>query len=248
MIPRSTFAGRASLPRLTVVLALCWALFGGCREARSTSEEDFVIARQQMIDRQLKGRDISNPAVLAAMQQVPRHRFVPQRYQSEAYGDHPLPIGEGQTISQPYIVALMTQLLEPEAGQRVLEIGTGSGYHAAVMSRVVGRVYSIEIVEPLGRRAAQVLKDLAYDNVEVRLGDGYGGWPEQAPFDAIILTAAPPRVPEPLIEQLKLGGRMILPLGDWHQELLVLTRTEDGYQRRTVTPVRFVPMTGRVQE
>lgn len=211
-------------------------------------EEEFRIARQQMIDSQLRRRGIDDPAVLAAMDEVPRHHFVPSAHQQDSYGDHPLPIGEGQTISQPYVVALMVQLLEPTGRERVLEVGTGSGYHAAVLSRTVSAVFSIEIVEPLGQRATSVLEQLGYDNVHLRIGDGYEGWPEQAPFDAILLTAAPPRVPEPLLEQLVVGGRMVLPLGDHDQELLVLTRTEDGFERRMVAPVRFVPMTGRVQE
>jgi protein-L-isoaspartate(D-aspartate) O-methyltransferase len=221
----------------------------GAADQRAFSvEEDFRIARQQMIDTQLRRRGIDDPAVLAAMDEVPRHRFVPQAYVDDSYGDHPLPIGEGQTISQPYVVALMVQLLKPTGRERVLEVGTGSGYHAAVLSRTVSEVFSIEIVEPLGRRAAAVLEQLGYQNVHLRIGDGYEGWPEEAPFDAILLTAAPPRIPEPLLEQLAVGGRMVLPLGDFDQQLLVLTRTEDGFERQTVAPVRFVPMTGRVQE
>ncbi|MCB1033305.1 MAG: protein-L-isoaspartate(D-aspartate) O-methyltransferase, partial [Acidobacteria bacterium] len=156
-----------------------------------------------MIDDQLRRRGIDDPKVLAAVAEVPRHRFVPTEYRAEAYGDHPLPIGRGQTISQPYIVALMAQVLEARPGQRVLEIGTGSGYHSAVLSRVAKKVYSIEINDQLARTARRTLASLGYDNVEVRTGDGYLGWPEEAPFDAIILTAAPPEVPKALIDQLK---------------------------------------------
>ena len=206
------------------------------------------MARQEMIDDQLRRRGIDDPKVLAAVAEVPRHRFVPTEYRAEAYGDHPLPIGRGQTISQPYIVALMAQVLEARPGQRVLEIGTGSGYNAAVLSKLFDRVYSIEIVEPLGRRAAATLAELGYDNVEVRIGDGYAGWPEEAPFDAVILTAAPPEVPDALLGQVAMGGRLVAPLGVEEQKLVVLTRTPRGWQRREILPVRFVPMTGRVSE
>ena len=200
-----------------------------------------------MIEEQIKARGVSQPEVLAAMEEVPRHRFVPEGYRDEAYADHPLPIGSGQTISQPYIVALMTELLELDGDDRVLEIGTGSGYHAAVLSRVAGEVYTIEILDGLGHRARGVLEDLDYENVEVRIGDGYRGWPEKAPFDGIILTAAPPKIPEPLLEQLKVGGKLVVPVGAFVQDLKVVTRTEDGYETRNVAPVRFVPMTGEVQ-
>ena len=203
--------------------------------------------RQSMVERHMRRRGISSPTVLAAMGEVPRHRFVPEGYRAEAYGDHPLPIGLGQTISQPYIVALMTELLEPGRDQRVLEIGTGSGYQAAVLARVFKEVYSIEIVDELAQRAHETLKELGYDSVHVRSGDGYDGWPEQAPFDAVLLTAAPPRIPTPLLDQLRPGGKMVLPVGEVTQDLLVLTKTDDGFERRVVAPVRFVPMTGKAQ-
>lgn len=205
-------------------------------------------ARSEMVEQQLARRGVANPRVLAAMGEVPRHRFVPDNLQGEAYQDHPLPIGYDQTISQPYIVALMAELLDPKGDERVLEIGTGSGYHAAVLSRVVEEVYSIEIVEELGRRASRVLADLGYDNIHSRIGDGYRGWQEAAPFDAIILTAAPTRVPEPLVAQLRVGGRLVLPLGETSQNLQVLTKTEAGFERQVIAPVRFVPMTGEVLE
>jgi protein-L-isoaspartate(D-aspartate) O-methyltransferase len=182
------------------------------------------------------------------MEEVPRHLFVPAAERGEAYADHPLPIGRGQTISQPYIVALMTELLAVSRHSKVLEIGTGSGYHAAVLSRVAGAVYTMEIVPSLGEEAGGTLAELGYANVHVRVGDGYQGWPEEAPFDAILLTAAPARIPEPLLAQLKPGGRMVLPLGTVQQELLVLTKRPDGtVETRNVLPVRFVPMTGEAE-
>ena len=201
-----------------------------------------------MVEEQVKARDFKDAAVLAAMEAVPRHLFVPAGERGEAYADHPLPIGGGQTISQPYIVALMTELLGVGRQGKVLEIGTGSGYHAAVLSRVVGAVYSMEIVPSLGEEARGTLARLGYGNVHVRVGDGYKGWPEEAPFDAILLTAAPPSIPAPLLAQLKPGGRMVLPLGTVVQELLVLTKRPDGtVETRNVLPVRFVPMTGEAQ-
>lgn len=200
-----------------------------------------------MIEKQIRARGVTQPEVLKAMEEVPRHRFVPESYRAEAYRDDPLPIGWGQTISQPYIVALMTELLELDGDDRVLEIGTGSGYHAAILSRVAGQVYSIEIIDELADQAASTLRDLGYDNVTVRAGDGYQGWSEEAPFDGIILTAAPPKVPKPLLEQLKVGGRMVVPVGSFFQDLKVITRTKDGYETRNVAPVRFLPMTGEAQ-
>lgn len=194
------------------------------------------------------GRDITNARVLTAMGKVPRHELVPEAQRPLAYEDRPLPIGYGQTISQPYIVAFMTEKLEPRPADRVLEIGTGSGYQAAVLSELVKEVYTIEIIEPLARRAAADLKRLSCTNVHVRAGDGYQGWPETAPFDAIIVTCAPERVPQPLVEQLKDGGRMIIPVGPPGEQDLVLLRKQAGrLERRTVLPVRFVPMTGETQ-
>ena len=187
-----------------------------------------------------------DPAVRAAMASVPRHRFVPAQWAAMAYSDRPLPIGQGQTISQPFIVALMTQLLDPQPAHRVLEIGTGSGYQAAVLAELVARVYTIEIVRPLGERAADLLHELGYANIESRIGDGYLGWPEAAPFDGIIVTAAPEKMPQPLIDQLAPGGRLVAPVGSQGgiQNLLLMRKEQDG---RTVTrnllPVRFVPLT-----
>jgi len=193
------------------------------------------------------GKDGLDEGVLAALAEVERHRFVPQRLQPEAYANHPLPIGHGQTISQPYIVALMTDLVAPGPDDVVLEVGTGSGYQAAVLARLVRQVYSIEIIEPLARSAAVLLQRLGYTNVSTRLGDGYFGWEEHAPFDAIIVTAAASHVPPPLIEQLKPGGRMVIPVGGRFtvQYLLLLEKSESGeILTRQITAVRFVPLTG----
>jgi protein-L-isoaspartate(D-aspartate) O-methyltransferase len=209
---------------------------------------DMEEKRNRMVEDQIVRRGVKSPRVLDAMRSVERHRFVPEEALAHAYDDAPLRIGHGQTISQPYIVALMTELLELRADDRVLEIGTGSGYQAAVLSLLVAEVYSIEIVEPLGEIARARLDELGYDNVRVRIGDGYQGWPEAAPFDAIIVTAAAPRIPEPLKEQLRDGGRLILPVGDAWQELVVVTRRGDRYEEDRVLPVRFVPMTGEVRQ
>ena len=186
-----------------------------------------------------------SPAVRAALAKVERHRLVPAHEVSLAYGNHPLSIGAGQTISQPYIVALSTDLIEPRAGQAVLEVGTGSGYQAAILAEIVARVYSIEVVPELAREASARLAELGYDNVEVRVGDGYAGWPEKAPFDAVLVTAAAPEVPPALVEQLKRGGRMVIPVGQrWGaQELMLVSKRADGsVERKNVLPVRFVPL------
>jgi protein-L-isoaspartate(D-aspartate) O-methyltransferase len=203
--------------------------------------------REAMVKRQLAGRDIDDERVLDAMRRVPRHLFIPEKRRREAYGDFPIPIGLKQTISQPYIVAYMTQALQLQKRDRVLEIGTGSGYQAAVLGELVREVYTIEIIPELGERSEKLLGDLGYRNIHVRVGDGYKGWPDKAPFDAIIVTAAPPRLPQPLLDQLKIGGRMIIPVGNTRQELVFIQRTEDGYEQKSVLPVAFVPMTGEVQ-
>jgi protein-L-isoaspartate(D-aspartate) O-methyltransferase len=222
------------------------AVLGGATAA--SSQEGWGPMRHQMVEEQIRERGIRQPEVLRAMELVPRHLFVPNERRDQSYQDSPQPIGWGQTISQPYIVALMTELLDLQHGERVLEIGTGSGYHAAVLSRVAGEVYSIEILAELGEQAESTLRELGYDNVHVRIGDGYQGWPEAAPFDAIILTAAPPSIPQPLLDQLKVGGRMVVPVGSFVQDLQLLTKTARGIEKRTVAPVRFVPMTGEVQQ
>jgi len=237
--------------RWSVLLAGSLALPGcGARDTMSSNEASdaaMAPARARMVQDQLasSGRDIRDPRVLEAMSRVPRHEFVPEGWRGEAYADHPLPIGHGQTISQPYIVAFMTEQLTPQPTDRILEIGTGSGYQAAVLAELVAEVYSIEIVEALAAQASRTLDRLGYRNVKVRAGDGYQGWPEHAPFDAIIVTCAPDHVPRPLVDQLKEGGRMIIPVtGTFQQELFLLVKEGRDVKQRAVLPVRFVPMTG----
>ena len=233
---RARGASRAIGPILAVLLALPMAaLLAG----RGDEMEE---KRIRMVEEQIQRRGIEDPRVLDAMRQVERHRFVPDDLAAYAYDDAPLRIGHGQTISQPYIVALMTELLDPQPDDRVLEIGTGSGYQSAVLSLLVAEVYSIEIVEPLGKSARALLDSLGCDNVQVRIGDGYQGWPEHAPFDKIIVTAAPPEIPPKLVEQLAEGGRMVLPVGDAYQNLVLLRRRDGEIEERRITAVRFVPM------
>lgn len=205
--------------------------------------------RMDMVDDQIKQRGIRDKVVLEAMRKVKRHELVPVPYQEMAYEDHPLPIGENQTISQPYIVGLMSELLQAKPGDKILEIGTGSGYQAAVLAEMGLEVFSIEIIKPLAVRAEADLRRLGYFDVQVKHGDGYLGWPDEAPFDGIIITAAPPQLPKPLIEQLKTGGRLVVPVGRNLQDLNVYTKKANGkVSKRSVIPVRFVPMTGRAQE
>ena len=210
----------------------------------------YAAARCRMVAQDLQGRDIGDSAVLAAMAKVPRHLFVDGRHQAEAYADHPLPIGENQTISQPYIVALMTQHLKLKKTDRVLEVGTGSGYQAAVLAEVAGRVYTIELNKSLAGQAEKLLRALGCDTVSVRCGDGFFGWPEQAPFDAVMLTCAPVQIPQPLIDQLCEGGRIIAPVGGVHQvqELLLGTKKQGRLNFQTIAPVRFVPMRGQAEK
>lgn len=204
----------------------------------------------EMVKDQIESRGIRDPNVLAAMRAVPRHLFVPSSMRERAYQDRPLSIGEGQTISQPYIVALMTECLNPEKGDTVLEIGTGSGYQAAILSRIVKKVYTVEVKELLFQRSRRLFRLLGYDNIVTKKGDGYWGWSEYAPFDAIILTAATDHVPEPLFGQLRVGGRLVLPLGRpaEHQRLALLTKTSRNFSVNYLTGVMFVPMTGRAQQ
>ena len=210
--------------------------------------DEWTRARGGMVDTQLVARGVRDPRVLSTMREVPRHEFVPAEDRGRAYEDRPLPIGFGQTISQPYIVAFMTEQLVPQRTQRVLEVGTGSGYQAAVLSKLVAEVFTIEIVEPLARRAIADLARLGFRNVRVRAGDGYQGWAEAAPFDAVIVTCAPDHVPEPLVQQLKEGGRMIIPVGNFGaQELRILEKRAGKVEQRAVLPVAFVPMTGKAQ-
>ncbi|MGV3639824.1 MAG: protein-L-isoaspartate(D-aspartate) O-methyltransferase [Adhaeribacter sp.] len=208
-------------------------------------EKAFRVARERMVSQQLKARGIRDEAVLQAMSKVKRHLFVPAGQVPEAYADRPLPIGNGQTISQPYMVAYMTQVIRPKPADRVLEVGTGSGYQAAVLAEIINRVYTIEIVPEQGRSAILRLKNLGYDNVQVRVGDGYHGWQEHAPFDAIVVTAAAPYIPQPLVNQLKEGGRMVIPLGSPNQEqtLLLVEKKKGKVVTRRLMPVMFVPFT-----
>jgi protein-L-isoaspartate(D-aspartate) O-methyltransferase len=207
----------------------------------------YAAAREAMVRDQIAARGVKSPRVLQAMRAVPRHLFVPKALESKAYTDHPLDIGHQQTISQPYIVAKMTELLDPKPDQKVLEVGTGSGYQAAVLSKLVGEVYTIEIVPELAEQARRLLAEIGDDNVHVITGDGYRGLPDHAPFDAVIVTAAPDKVPQPLIDQLKVGGRMVIPVGGKDQVLELLEKTKDGVVTKKVFDVKFVPMTGEAQ-
>jgi protein-L-isoaspartate(D-aspartate) O-methyltransferase len=232
---------------LLVPLGMSAACGAGGQPPAAPGETWFEAQRRRMVAEQVEARGVTDPAVLTAMRAVPRHRFVPEALRTLAYDDGPLPIAEGQTISQPYIVALMTSLIKPKPGMRVLEVGTGSGYQAAVLARCVAEVDTIEVRPALGRQAEQTLRALGVKNVRVRVGDGFDGWPERAPYDAILLTAAPPELPRPLLDQLKVGGLLVAPVGadDAHQDLIVVTRTAAGFTRQTVLPVRFVPMVGK---
>lgn len=208
-----------------------------------TTQGGFEKQRERMVQNQIVDRGISSEKVVDAFKNVKRHLFVPDDLQRRAYEDRPLPIGYNQTISQPYIVALMTEVLDLKESDKVLEIGTGSGYQAAILAEIVDEVYTIEIVEPLGKKARERLNELEYNNVEVKIGNGYKGWPEHAPFDAIIVTAAPTEIPEPLKEQLADGGKMIIPVGErFAQELVLLQKSNGKLKRKSITPVRFVPM------
>ncbi len=224
-------------------------LLAGCAAGGGpgpADEAEMARRRAAMVETQLRARDITDPLVLEAMGRVPRHLFVPPVLRDQAYRDSPLPIGHGQTISQPYIVALMTQLARAAPGKKALDVGTGSGYQAAVLAEICDEVYSIEILCDLADRARERLARLGYRNVHVRCGDGYAGWPAEAPFDLIVVAAAPARVPDPLVRQLAPGGRLVIPVGSVHQELVVIEKQEDGSLRRfTAGGVRFVPMTGQ---
>jgi len=219
-------------------LLLLFGIMFGCQES------DFTTQRRDMVLDQIVARGIRDKATINAMMKVPRHEFVPLEYREYSYHDRPLPIGLGQTISQPYIVAYMTEALKLKADDKVLEIGTGSGYQAAIMGEIVEEVHTIEIVEPLGRQAAQLLESLGYLNVYVKTGDGYHGIPDEAPFDAIMVTAAPEAIPQPLLDQLAEGGRLIIPVGPSFSQYLILATKRDGkIVKRKLHPVRFVPFT-----
>jgi protein-L-isoaspartate(D-aspartate) O-methyltransferase len=241
---------RAPWPILLLATICLAGNAAGRGEGVEASPERYAEARREMVQTQLHRRGIESPKVLAAMAKVPRHEFVPALLRPLAYADRPLPIGHGQTISQPFIVAFMTEALKPAPTDSVLEIGTGSGYQAAVLAELVAKVYTVEIVAPLGERARTDLARLRYDNVFVRIGDGYEGWPEHAPFDAIIVTCSPTKVPQPLVDQLRNGGRMIIPVGeeDGVQELYLLEKRGAKVVQRAVMPVRFVPMTGKARK
>jgi protein-L-isoaspartate(D-aspartate) O-methyltransferase len=228
-------------------LALLAAAAVAVTAAAAEPASPYARERAEMVDTQIAARGVRDPRVLEAMRTVERQLFVPEALQAHAYADTALPIGHGQTISQPYVVALMTELAAVSPRSRVLEVGTGSGYQAAVLATIAAQVYGIEIVEPLAAEAKDRLARLGYGNVTVRAGDGYRGWPEHAPFDAIVITAAPPEIPEPLLAQLAEGGRLVAPVGRAEQQLVVVERTPSGLSRRTVAPVRFVPMTGEAQ-
>ncbi len=231
------------LLQMPALAAAC--LLSSCETPPPPTDSSLVEQRQRMVEKQLKSRAIKHQAVLAAMGRVPRHQFVPEKLRSSAYADRPLPIGHDQTISQPYVVAFMTQAIEPQAKHRVLEVGTGSGYQAAVLAEIVGEVYTIELIPELAKQAKERLKQLGYRKVHVKQGDGYLGWPDKAPFDSILVTCGADHVPEPLIEQLKPGGTMVIPVGksSANQWLEVITKGKDGKTNsRKVLPVRFVPL------
>ncbi len=235
-------SGAGALKAVAALWSFCLiAPVPGCG-AESPPRDPYLALRERMVAEQIEARGIRDERVLRAMRRVQRHRFVPEKYRDLAYEDRPLPIGEGQTISQPYIVALMTQVIQPNPAMKVLEIGTGSGYQAAVLAEVCRSIFTIEIVEKLGRGAEQILSE-QYRNVHVRIGDGYKGWIEEAPFDAILVTCSPTSVPRPLVDQLRTGGKMVIPVGQAHaQELVLLTKTEGQLKQEAIIPVRFVPM------
>jgi protein-L-isoaspartate(D-aspartate) O-methyltransferase len=233
---------RRGLPRGIAIGLAGLALLCGTAAAGDSYEA----LRRTMVEQQVRQHGIIEPDVVAAMEQVPRHMFVPDALKAQAYSDQPLVLGQGRTIYQPYVVALMTELLKLKRGDKVLEVGTGTGYQAAVLSRIAREVDSIEIVRPVASQASKLLSVLGYHNVEVLAGDGYEGWPDKAPFDAILLSAAPKAIPKALLQQLRVGGKMVVPVGGLLlQDLLVITKTADGYQKRTVIPVRLSPMKGK---
>ncbi len=233
----------APLVVLTMVLGFLGFVFGSRADGDNAAGPDWAAQRLRMVEEQIRARGVKDPDTLRAMETVPRHEFVPEDERALSYRDYPLPIGEGQTISQPYIVAYMTEALRVKRGKKVLEIGTGSGYQAAVLAAMGVDVHSIEIVGPLGKRAAALLERLGY-RVRVRIGDGTRGWPEAAPFDGVIVTAAPPSIPKPLVDQLVEGGRMVVPVGRDVQDLQVLVKTGGRLDLEETLPVRFVPMVG----
>lgn len=259
MSPERRTEWRRPARRGRVPAATGWLLvlvLAGCSRSVSDAsgkrdrDDPFAAARHEMVEQGIEPR-IQSPRVLDALRTVPREQFVPKTLESRAYENVPLQIGRGQTISQPVIVGIMTDLLDLDGSERVLEIGTGSGYQTAILAELAARVYTIEIIEELSLRAQKVLRKLGYDNVRFRVGDGFEGWPEEAPFDAIIVTAAPEEIPPPLVEQLAVGGRLVIPVGDQWQELMLVRRNSErpgDVSTETIEPVRFVPMTGKAQE
>lgn len=237
-----------SIPAITVIIIFVLSVFSACTNAKYEKNENvnFEIKRMKMVESQIEARGIKNKLVLEAMKNVPRHKFVPDEYIDQAYDDHPLPIGKGQTISQPYIVALMTDLAMIGPESKVLEIGTGSGYQVAILAQIAKKVYSVEIIKSLGEQAKKRLKELGYKNVEVKIANGYFGWEENAPYDAIIVTAAPDHIPQPLIQQLKDGGVLVIPVGPpgAYQTLWQITKKGDQFISNNMGGVSFVPLTG----
>jgi len=241
---------------LPVCLALLFSFSGSCGNSRepqnararagaNSPADEYEGERRLMVDEQIRARGIKDASVLKAMEKVPRHRFVPEQIRHLAYSDRPLPIGMEQTISQPAIVAYMTETADVSKKEKVLEIGTGSGYQAAILGEVAGEVYTIEIIPELAEGARRVLGELGYKNVFVKAGNGYLGWPEHAPFDAIVVTAAPDEIPQALVDQLAVGGKMIIPVGTTNQEMVIVEKTRKGVTEKRTIPVRFVPMTGK---
>jgi len=236
------------MPTLIGVQLLMLGCGGGSKDSPLMADPTRQRERDRMVDRQIVALGVKDSAVLAAMRRTPRHRFVPDSSSAMAYDDRPLPIGHGQWTSRPSLMAYMLEALELRGDEKVLEVGTGLGYQAAVLAELVPEVFTIEIVEPLAKQAAKTLAELGYDNVTVRTGNGYHGWQEEAPFDAIIVSAATDRVPPPLLQQLAVGGRLLLPVGTLIQNLVLFHHTEDGYERTELLSVRFVPMTGEAEE
>lgn len=237
----SSFRAFAVLPAAILLLA-CRTEAG--KDTPVQSKDSYALLRERMVVSQIESRGIRDSRVLAALRKVPRHQFVPENERSASYDDTPLPIGRGQTISQPYIVALMSELMDLDGSEKVLEIGTGSGYQAAILAELAAEVYTIEIVPDLARRAENTLNGMGYRNIHIRCGNGYMGWPEAAPFDAVMVTAAPEHIPQALVTQLRTGGRLVVPVGSVHQELLLGIKSEKGLITQNIIPVRFVPMTG----
>lgn len=249
MNPKKTALSRLMRRSAEFFVFLSLTLLAACSETQPPSSADLSSLRQAMVEQQIEARGVTDPATLDSMRTVPRHDFLPLRLREEAYRDYPLPIGYGQTISQPYIVAFMTEAIAPKRGEKILEIGAGSGYQAAVLAQMGAEVFTVEIVEPLADMAKQNLERLGYTNAHVLRGDGYRGWPEHAPFDAIIVTCAPDKIPSDLVTQMKDGGRMIIPVGGGiGQELILLRKRGDEIKKESVLPVRFVPMTGEAEK